>query len=172
MPKLTLSIDEKVVRGAKRYDVARGTSVSRLVERYLDFLSRPFDMAAAPPVLPRCDTQYTMALPMPGDPYYHTSQWRRLRTTVLQRDAYTCIVPGCRQRATTVDHIVSRRNGGADEMRNLRSLCSAHDRQIKEMRDGRRANGGILTQLGSGIDGTPMDLRHHWNGEGGGKAKS
>jgi hypothetical protein len=32
MSKLTLSVDEKVVRGAKRYAAARGTSVSRLVE--------------------------------------------------------------------------------------------------------------------------------------------
>jgi hypothetical protein len=51
MPKLTLSIDEKVVRSAKRYAAAHGTSVSSLVERYLDLLSRPFDMAKAPPVL-------------------------------------------------------------------------------------------------------------------------
>lgn len=51
VPKLTLSVDENVVRGAKRYAAARGTSVSRLVERYLDLLSRPFDMAQAPPVL-------------------------------------------------------------------------------------------------------------------------
>jgi Family of unknown function (DUF6364) len=41
MPKLTLSVDGKVVRGAKRYAAARGTSVSRLVERYLDLLSKP-----------------------------------------------------------------------------------------------------------------------------------
>lgn len=51
MSKLTLSVDEKVVRGAKRYAAARGTSVSNLVERYLDLLSRPFDVAKAPPVL-------------------------------------------------------------------------------------------------------------------------
>ena len=51
MSKLTLSVDEKVVRGAKRYAAAQGTSVSRLVERYLDLLARPFDMAQAPPVL-------------------------------------------------------------------------------------------------------------------------
>lgn len=41
MPKLTLSVDEKVVREARRYAAARGTSVSRLVERYLDLLSNP-----------------------------------------------------------------------------------------------------------------------------------
>jgi Family of unknown function (DUF6364) len=32
---------KKVVRGAKRYAAARGVSVSRLVERYLDLLSKP-----------------------------------------------------------------------------------------------------------------------------------
>lgn len=41
MPKLTLSVDEKVVRRAKRYAAGRGTSLSRLVERYLDLLSSP-----------------------------------------------------------------------------------------------------------------------------------
>jgi Family of unknown function (DUF6364) len=48
---MTLNIDEKVIRAAKRYAAAHGTSVSSLVERYLDLLSRPFDMANAPPVL-------------------------------------------------------------------------------------------------------------------------
>lgn len=51
MPKLTLSIDENVARSAKRYAEAQGTSVSRLVEQYLDLLSRKFDMDDAPPVL-------------------------------------------------------------------------------------------------------------------------
>ena len=51
MPKLTLSVDEKVVRGAKRYAAARGTSVSRLVERYLDLLSRPPQAGVQTPVL-------------------------------------------------------------------------------------------------------------------------
>ncbi len=51
MPKLTLSVDDRVVRRAKKYASAQGTSVSKLVERYLDQLSRPIDMSAAPPVL-------------------------------------------------------------------------------------------------------------------------
>jgi hypothetical protein len=58
MPKLTLSVDDAVVRRAKRYARARGTSVSRLVERFLDLLARdrrsaPPEEAAAPPVLRR-----------------------------------------------------------------------------------------------------------------------
>jgi hypothetical protein len=40
MTKLTLSVDEKVVRGAKRYTAVRATSVSRLVEGCLHLLSR------------------------------------------------------------------------------------------------------------------------------------
>jgi len=40
MTKLTLSIDEKVVERAKRYAAARGTSVSRLVQTYLDAVVR------------------------------------------------------------------------------------------------------------------------------------
>jgi hypothetical protein len=51
MPKLTLSVDAKVVRGAKRYAAARGTSVSQLVERYLDLLSKPPKADDQTPVL-------------------------------------------------------------------------------------------------------------------------
>jgi hypothetical protein len=59
MPKLTLSVDERVVTGAKRYARARGTSVSRLVETMLRLVSTPAGDASAsvnsgpPPVLAR-----------------------------------------------------------------------------------------------------------------------
>jgi len=51
MSKLTLSVDEKVVRGAKRYAATKGTSVSRLVERYLDLLVKPPKSHDPTPVL-------------------------------------------------------------------------------------------------------------------------
>jgi hypothetical protein len=51
MAKLTLSVDEEVVRRAKRYAAARGTSVSELVEHYLDLLARPLPPEEMPPVL-------------------------------------------------------------------------------------------------------------------------
>jgi hypothetical protein len=41
MGKLTLSVDEGVVGRAKRYAEREGTSVSHLVETYLDALARP-----------------------------------------------------------------------------------------------------------------------------------
>ena len=41
MAKLTLSVDETVVERAKEFARRRGTSVSALVESYLDALARP-----------------------------------------------------------------------------------------------------------------------------------
>ena len=53
MSKLTLSVDDDVIRRAKRYAAKRATSVSRLVEQYLDLLSgRPQKAGKQdPPVL-------------------------------------------------------------------------------------------------------------------------
>jgi uncharacterized protein DUF6364 len=53
MAKLTLSVDARVVREAKRYAKAHGTSVSRLVERFLGLLGRPPGQPEHPPVLRR-----------------------------------------------------------------------------------------------------------------------
>lgn len=55
MSKLTLSVDSDVVAGAKRYAQEHGTSVSRLVERYLDALARPpvFADEELPPITRR-----------------------------------------------------------------------------------------------------------------------
>jgi hypothetical protein len=49
MAKLTLSVEDSVVERAKVYAAHRKTSVSALVERYLDAVSRP---PAAGEVLP------------------------------------------------------------------------------------------------------------------------
>ena len=52
MHKLTLSVDEKVVGRAKRYAARHGTSVSRMVERYLGLVVAPKETAEEdPPVL-------------------------------------------------------------------------------------------------------------------------
>ncbi len=55
MSKLTLSVDDKVVKRAKRYAEERGTSVSRLVQQFLDLLARPpaLEEDARTPVLRR-----------------------------------------------------------------------------------------------------------------------
>jgi len=53
--KLTLSVDEAVVERAKRYAAREGTSVSRLVEGYLDLLAQPGlgSQADLPPITRR-----------------------------------------------------------------------------------------------------------------------
>ncbi|HXI42163.1 MAG TPA: DUF6364 family protein [Bryobacteraceae bacterium] len=51
MAKLTLSIDAEVVEKAKRYAKSRRVSVSKLVERYLDLLSKSFQTPSDSPVL-------------------------------------------------------------------------------------------------------------------------
>lgn len=43
--KLTLRMDEDVIRGAKRYSAKAGKSVSQLVENYLAVLSREVGLA-------------------------------------------------------------------------------------------------------------------------------
>lgn len=55
MGKLTLSVDPSVVKRAKDYAARRGTSVSSLVEGYLDLVSRPLATGDAPvtPLLAR-----------------------------------------------------------------------------------------------------------------------
>ena len=52
MAKVTLSVDPSVVKRAKDYAARRGTSVSSLVERYLDLVSRA-PAAGEAPVTPR-----------------------------------------------------------------------------------------------------------------------
>lgn len=55
MSKLTLSVDDAVIARAKRYAQGQGTSVSRLVETYLDALARPPAVVdeALPPITRR-----------------------------------------------------------------------------------------------------------------------
>jgi hypothetical protein len=51
-----------------------------------------------------------------------TSQWRRIRSRILQRDQYTC--QQCGAEGTTVDHIIPRVAGGGDDEWNLQCLCT------------------------------------------------
>ena len=51
MAKLTLSVDEGVVERAKQFATNNGTSVSKLVEQYLDSVSTPPDLSSLPPNL-------------------------------------------------------------------------------------------------------------------------
>jgi 5-methylcytosine-specific restriction endonuclease McrA len=83
--------------------------------------------------------------PKDADPYYRSKDWRVLRAQVLTRDHYQCTAPDCKAKASVVDHITSRRNGGTDTMSNLRSLCQSCDSSIKELASGQRRKGWTPT---------------------------
>jgi 5-methylcytosine-specific restriction endonuclease McrA len=70
------------------------------------------------------------------DSFYVSPEWRTVRLAVLKRDRFKCVL--CGERATTVDHIVRRREGGTESPANLRSLCTDCDHKLKEKWDGSR----------------------------------
>ena len=88
------------------------------------------------------------------DPFYQTPEWKALRRATLERDHYTCTTPGCGQPARTVDHIVSRRKGGADALLNLRCLCVVCDQKLMQDRHGNRRR--EVVQI-TGLDGWPIE---------------
>ncbi len=86
-----------------------------------------------------------------ADPFYLSDEWKRLRLDCLRRDGFACVK--CGARANVADHIVSRRQGGKDDLANLRSLCAICDNRMKENADGRRRNSGSAGVIGA--DGFP-----------------
>src|SRR5437764_15161038 len=97
--------------------------------------------------------------------YYHSRHWKELRARALARDGYRCVVPGCDRAADRVDHIVARKDGGADALSNLRSLCAEHDNQAHREK-GRRGSGPREARFevrGCDADGRPIDPNHWWN---------
>jgi len=100
---------------------------------------------------------------MPGDPSYKSAFWRRLCAIVARRSGGFCEVPGCKARGAVVDHVISRRKGGADHPDNLRHLCRRHDNEVKETSSGDRRNGGRLIVRGCDAAGMPLDPNHPWN---------
>ncbi|AWV24703.1 MULTISPECIES: HNH endonuclease [Roseomonas] len=86
--------------------------------------------------------------------FYGTAEWKRLRAEVIRRQP-VCATPGCGGRSAIADHIVPRRQGGADALSNLRGLCMAcHNQRVQAGREPRAK--------GCHEDGTPRDTRHWW----------
>lgn len=62
--------------------------------------------------------------------------WAALRQAILVRDGETCQT--CGARATQVDHVLPRHQGGTNDPSNLRALCARCHRS-KSGREGREA---------------------------------
>ncbi len=108
---------------------------------------------------------------MPGDPFYQSAEWKACRSATL-RAAPGCAVAGCDRRPSHVDHIVSRRRGGAPfDPANLQTLCHSHHTEKTNRVDGGggrnlggNSAGGALVMRARGCDadGNPLDPRHTW----------
>lgn len=55
------------------------------------------------------------------DPYYESKEWRELRLATLRRDGHRCRY--CGAVAHQADHVIPRRQGGADTLVNLVASC-------------------------------------------------
>jgi len=84
-----------------------------------------------------------------------TRQWRRIRAAILLRDNYRCRY--CSGPANSVDHVVSRHDGGTDHPDNLVAACMPcnldrrapqhkrpHRKTTGAPRTGRRRTSGVL----------------------------
>ena len=66
---------------------------------------------------------------------YHTRAWRKLARECKKRDGYKCTMDDCETPGRgyggrlIADHVTAKRDGGADELSNLRTVCNpCHER--------------------------------------------
>lgn len=88
------------------------------------------------PGLPVLDMRSARPVERRDDPIaqaYHTPEWRALAEACKRRDDYRCTDPVCKTPdrgyggRLIADHIIPKREGGADELGNLRTLCPPCD---------------------------------------------
>ncbi len=77
---------------------------------------------------------------------YDTAAWRSLRLRCLERDGYICQIrlPGCRVKATAVDHIIELEDGGAPYLlENVQAACVPCNTAKRNRRLARRAKRSV-----------------------------
>lgn len=89
----------------------------------------------------------------------NSTQWKKLRLVILQRDGYECYY--CGQDANTVDHLIPVAKGGSDDRENLVAACkrcnfSKQDKLVEDFfqRDS-------TAHLSRGLLSPPNDSRSH-----------
>lgn len=107
-------------------------------------------LTMAKPRVAVADLRTAKPEPKRVDPFYRSPEWLRVRAFVLKRDNYTCQTCGVAVRQhlgetdkprASVDHVVERRDGGADlNPANLATTCDAcHTRKTNLKRAERQA---------------------------------
>ena len=103
---------------------------------------------------------------MPSDPFYTSAAWKTARAAALDRVGHRCQHLGCGARASVVDHVTSRRAGGAPfAEHNLRPLCWMHHSAKTVRHDGgfgRAPSAAPAVSYASDARGMPLDPGHRW----------
>ncbi len=100
----------------------------------------------------------------------NSTQWKKLRLRILQRDGYQCF--WCGEDANTCDHVIPVARGGSDDPDNLVAACkrcnfSRQDRLPEEMNLVRQKKAGIFLDrdstatLSRGLLSPPNDSKSH-----------
>lgn len=82
--------------------------------------------------------------PKQAEPFYQSTAWRELVRSIRRKRGNRCQRPGCSSTDRIIaDHIVERRDGGAElEERNIELLCFTHHEQKTAAARRTRARGG------------------------------
>lgn len=83
--------------------------------------------------------------------------WDALRKQALERDKYLCQCPECKasgriRKATEVDHIVRKADGGTNDLSNLRSVNHDCHKRITIIQAGKTP----MVKTTTGLDGWPV----------------
>lgn len=125
MAKLILNVDEKVVSRAKRYAAKRGTSVSALVQHYLDLLARPPDQEELPPALRRLRGSLRGVELTDHGRHLERKSYERAATTLwaaIERREATGLLPP--HGLTTIHDLARKARGGPFAKRVLSDLMA------------------------------------------------
>ena len=81
--------------------------------------------------------------PKVADRFYESREWRALAAQMKRKAGYVCARPGCGSSHRLIaDHIVERKDGGADlDPLNIEVLCAEHHAQKTAAARSRRARG-------------------------------
>jgi 5-methylcytosine-specific restriction endonuclease McrA len=98
--------------------------------------------------LPSVGAQLARPAPV-ADPFYRSREWQALARVIKAQRGYRCEEPTCRAdmsgnpRGLIADHVVERKDGGADfDPLNIRLLCIAcHNRKTAGARTERHSKG-------------------------------
>ncbi len=86
-------------------------------------------------------------------------EWRtRTRIWVLRRDPI-CVIDGCNEASTDVDHIIPKRMGGPDTPENLQGLCG-HHHKVKTANESAFKTKTTVQRFV--VSGPPASGKSHW----------